>query len=80
MSVEENLTLMRRWFKEVWNEGKMQTVRELLAHDAVGIGGVEGGIPVRGPAEFIPFTERHRGAFMFENPPATSKITAACEF
>ena len=63
MSVEENVTLMRRWFKEVWNEGKMQTVRELLAHDAVGMGEVEDGVPVRGPAEFIPFTERLRGAF-----------------
>ena len=63
MSVEENVTLMRRWFKEVWNEGKMQTVNELLARDAVGIGEVEDGVPVRGPAEFIPFVERIRGAF-----------------
>jgi steroid delta-isomerase-like uncharacterized protein len=54
---------MRRWFQEVWNEGKMQTVNELLAPDAVGIGEVEDGVPVRGPAEFIPFVERIRGAF-----------------
>ena len=63
MSVEENVTLMRRWFKEVWNEGKLQTVNDLLASDAVGIGEVEDGVPVRGPAEFIPFVERIRGAF-----------------
>jgi steroid delta-isomerase-like uncharacterized protein len=63
MPVKENVTLMRRWFKEVWNEGKMQTVNELLAPDAVGVGEVEDGVPVRGPAEFIPFVERIRGAF-----------------
>ncbi len=25
MSVEENVNLMRRWFEEVWNQGKIQT-------------------------------------------------------
>ncbi len=35
MSVEENVNLMRRWFKEVWNDGKIQTIHDLLAPDAI---------------------------------------------
>jgi steroid delta-isomerase-like uncharacterized protein len=63
MSVEENVNLMRRWFKEVWNEGKIQTIHDLLAPDAVGIGELEDGVKLRGPAEFVPFAQRIRGAF-----------------
>jgi steroid delta-isomerase-like uncharacterized protein len=63
MSVEENIQLMRRWFKEVWNEGKTETIHALLAADAIGIGELEDGSPLRGPAEFVPFVERIRGAF-----------------
>ena len=63
MSVEENVELMRRWFKEVWNEGKTQTVYELLSPDAIGIGQIEDGSQLRGPAEFLPLVERIRGAF-----------------
>lgn len=63
MSVEENVNLMRRWFEEVWNQGKIQTVRDLLAPDAIGIGQLEDGSNVRGPASFVPFVERIRGAF-----------------
>jgi hypothetical protein len=43
MSVQENVALMRRWFKEVWNEGRTQTVYDLLAPDAVAIGQLEDG-------------------------------------
>ena len=63
MSVEENVELMRRWFKEVWNEGRTQTIYDLLAPDAVAIGELEDGSQLRGPAEFVPFVERIRGAF-----------------
>lgn len=63
MSVEENVELMRRWFREVWNEGRTQTIYDLLATDAVGIGELEDGRQVRGPAEFVPFVQRLRGAF-----------------
>jgi steroid delta-isomerase-like uncharacterized protein len=63
MSVEENVKLMRRWFKEVWNEGKTQTIYDLLAPDAIGIGELEDGSQLHGPAEFVPFVERIRGAF-----------------
>jgi steroid delta-isomerase-like uncharacterized protein len=63
MSVKENVELMRRWFKEVWNEGKTQTIYDILAPDSIGIGELEDGRPVRGPGEFVPFVERVRGAF-----------------
>jgi steroid delta-isomerase-like uncharacterized protein len=63
MSVEENIQLMRRWFQEIWNEGRTQTIYDLLAPDAIGIGELEDGSPLRGPAEFVPFVERIRGAF-----------------
>jgi steroid delta-isomerase-like uncharacterized protein len=63
MSVKENVNLMRRWFKEVWNEGRTQTIHDLLAPNAVGIGELEDGGKLRGPAEFVPFVERVRGAF-----------------
>jgi steroid delta-isomerase-like uncharacterized protein len=63
MSVEENVEVMRRWFKEVWNEGKTQTIYDLLAPNAVAIGELEDGSQLRGPAEFVPFVERIRGAF-----------------
>jgi steroid delta-isomerase-like uncharacterized protein len=63
MSVEENVKLMRRWFQEVWNEGKTQTIHELLAPDAVAIGELEDGVKLHGPAEFVAFAQRIRGAF-----------------
>ena len=63
MSVEENVNLMRRWFEEVWNQGNTQTVRDLLAPDAIGSGQLEDGTNLRGPAGFVPFVERIRGAF-----------------
>jgi steroid delta-isomerase-like uncharacterized protein len=63
MSVEENVQLMRRWFQEVWNEGKTKTIYDLFAADGVGNGEHEDGSPLRGPAEFVPFVERIRGAF-----------------
>jgi hypothetical protein len=63
ISVKENVELMRRWFKEVWNEGRTQTISDLLAPNGIGIGQLEDGSPLRGPAEFVSFVERIRGAF-----------------
>jgi steroid delta-isomerase-like uncharacterized protein len=63
MSVEENVVLMRRWFREVWNEGRMEAIPELMAKDAVGMGETEDGSPLRGPGEFTEFARRTRAAF-----------------
>ncbi|MGA8440474.1 MAG: ester cyclase [Candidatus Sulfotelmatobacter sp.] len=61
--VEENVKLMRRWFQEVWNEGKTQTVYDLLSQNSVakGQGGPEE--EIHGPAEFVQFVDRIRAAF-----------------
>ena len=32
---ETNKALAKRWFEEVWNEGRRETIRELLAPEAV---------------------------------------------
>jgi steroid delta-isomerase-like uncharacterized protein len=63
MSAEENMQLMRRWFQEVWNEGKIQTVYDLLSPDAIGKGQTGGQDEIHGPKDFVPFVERIRNAF-----------------
>jgi SnoaL-like polyketide cyclase len=56
----ENKALVRRWFEEVWNQGRAASIDEMLASDAV----VHGlGPSVRGPSEFKPFQAMYRGAF-----------------
>lgn len=51
MSVEENIQLIRRWFQEVWNENKIQTVYDLLAPDAVGRGQTGSQGEIHGPKD-----------------------------
>ena len=60
---EENVAIVRRWFQEVWNEGRFQTIHELMAEDAVGIGQAGPEAVIRGPRQFQPFVEKLRGAF-----------------
>jgi len=62
MPVDEK-QLMRRWFQEVWNEGKAETIHELLAPDAVAIGQLEDRKELRGAADFVPFVKTLRSAF-----------------
>jgi len=64
MPVKQNIQLMQRWFQEVWNEGRTQSVYDLMSPNAVGKGQTgPQGAEVHGPAEFVPFVERIRGAF-----------------
>jgi steroid delta-isomerase-like uncharacterized protein len=60
---EQNVALLRRWFDEVWNGSRVETIHELLAPDAVTVG--QGGpeAAIRGPQEFQAFVEKFRGAF-----------------
>jgi steroid delta-isomerase-like uncharacterized protein len=60
---EVNKTLIKRWFDEVWNQGRESTIDELLAATAVahGLGDTE--VDIRGPAEFKPFVRNLRGSF-----------------
>ncbi len=63
MPVEENIQLMRRWFQEIWNEGNIQTVYDLLSPDAVGRGQTMTQAEIHGPKDFVPFVQQIRAAF-----------------
>jgi len=60
---EHNISVMRRWFDEIWNKGRLETIHELMAPDAIGIGQGGAEAAVHGPSEFQAFAERLRGAF-----------------
>jgi predicted ester cyclase len=50
--------LGRRWFEEIWNQGRREAIAELLAPDGVIH---DGDIDTIGPDGFYPFFERIRG-------------------
>jgi len=62
MEHQDAAALLRRWFDEIWNQGRIETVDELLAKDAVmwGIGRPDQSS--RGGAEFKEFYHRQRSA------------------
>lgn len=58
--LERNKRLIVRWFEEVWNEGRRETIFELfrddcILHDGEGV--------LRGPAEFSGFYDKLRAQF-----------------
>lgn len=67
MLENENTALVRRWFSEVWNQRRLETIDELLAEDAVAhdLGGpgatIHGRAAFRAAAEFLhtAFGEMH---------------------
>jgi steroid delta-isomerase-like uncharacterized protein len=60
----ENKTLMRRWFDEVWNQGRASAIPQLLAADGIVHGLSEDAAnPLRGPEGFLPFHAQFREAF-----------------
>ncbi|MGC1969183.1 MAG: ester cyclase [Candidatus Acidiferrales bacterium] len=63
MPVPENIALVRRWFGEVWNEGRVQTIYDLLDENVVGIGQDQPGVEIHGPADFVALFHRLHGAF-----------------
>jgi steroid delta-isomerase-like uncharacterized protein len=58
-----NKVLIHRWFEEVWNQGREETVDELMAPDAIAIGLGESDVETRGPAGFKQFLRNMRGSF-----------------
>jgi len=60
---EKNKALMQRWFDEVWNQGRVESVDALFAEEGITHGLGEAGVEVRGPAAFKTFLHRLRGAF-----------------
>ena len=64
MSEEANKALVRRWFEEVWNQGRSEVIDELLAEDGIIHGLTDtAGNPVRGLQAFHDFHDQFRGAF-----------------
>src|ERR1700730_10104446 len=57
---EANKELAQLWFEEVWNKGRREAIRELLAPDAVVY---DAGEAVRGAEGFYHFFDRMRAAF-----------------
>jgi len=57
------LTVANRWFDEVWNNGREDTIDELFSHDGIAYGLGEGEADVRGPAAFKFFWRNMRSAF-----------------
>jgi steroid delta-isomerase-like uncharacterized protein len=83
---EANKTLVRRWFDEVWNQGREETIDELFAASGVGYGLGDTETPIQGPAGVKPFVRNLRGALpdihmtiediMAEGDRVTVRITA----
>ncbi len=61
---EENKALFRRWFEEVWNQGRAEAIDEMFAEDGVAHGLADAsGAELRGPAHFREFHRGFREAF-----------------
>lgn len=63
MTENENTALVHRWFEEVWNQRRLETIAELMATDAVAydLGGP--GATTRGSAAFREAAEQIQQAF-----------------
>ena len=63
-NLEANKALMRRWFEEVWNQGRPEAVTELMSEDCVNHGLSEDPAqPLVGASGFLPFHTQFREAF-----------------
>jgi steroid delta-isomerase-like uncharacterized protein len=63
-NLEENKALIRRWFEEVWNQGRAEAVAEMLAENAIVHGlSDDAAHPLLGPSGFLPFHTQFREAF-----------------
>jgi steroid delta-isomerase-like uncharacterized protein len=61
---QENKAVLRRWFEEVWNKGRAETIDELFAADGTAHGlADETGESLRGPSNFRVFHGKFREAF-----------------
>jgi predicted ester cyclase len=59
---EANKAVVRRWFEEVWNQGREATIDELFAAGALAHGLGDSEADVHGPAEFKQFVSHIRGS------------------
>jgi steroid delta-isomerase-like uncharacterized protein len=61
--VEQNIALVKRWFEEVWNQQRSETIRELVSADCVAHGTSESGDDLHGPEGFLGLHARILQAF-----------------
>ena len=59
-ATEQNKLLVIRWFDEVWNHGRRETIFELLPESAILH---DGAVHYRGPEEFTRFYDSLRAQF-----------------
>ena len=59
-SLQGNKAVVIRWFDEVWNQGRRETIRELFAAQGVLH---DGAITYQGPEEFTRFYDKLRAEF-----------------
>jgi len=60
---EQNKALAKRWFEEVWNQGKQSTIEELFHPKGKAYGFPEPDSVLIGPEEFKPVHRRFHDAF-----------------
>jgi steroid delta-isomerase-like uncharacterized protein len=63
MSEGSNKDLARRWFEEVWNQGRIDTIVEMYHSSATATGFPDPDSVIRGPEEFAQLSQQFRGAF-----------------
>jgi steroid delta-isomerase-like uncharacterized protein len=62
-NLEANKALIRRWFEEVWNQGRADAIGEMMSEDCINHGVSETDEPLRGASGFLPFHTKFREAF-----------------
>lgn len=61
---EENKQILRRWFDEVWNQGRADVIDELFDENGIAHGlSTDPANPIRGPRDYRPFYIVFREAF-----------------
>jgi steroid delta-isomerase-like uncharacterized protein len=58
---EQNVSVVRRWFEEVWNQGRDSSIHELFPADGVAHGLGDSDQDIHGPHEFQSFAANIRG-------------------
>jgi steroid delta-isomerase-like uncharacterized protein len=59
----QSAVLIRKWFEEVWNQGREATIDAMCSKDAIGYGQAEHGTAIRGPEHFKQFWKAFLAAF-----------------
>ncbi|MGA2806523.1 MAG: ester cyclase [Terracidiphilus sp.] len=60
---EENKSLARRWYEEVWNRGSESAIREMYHPDGKSFGFPESDSVIKGPQEFAAVCRKFHEAF-----------------